>query len=172
MNEALSITTERLHIILVNDAYTEDIFRELTPAVSQYLSFDPTGNIEDVRSFIARAQKDIQNGSDFPVVILDKHTGAFLGCAGIHRISTGKPELGIWLKQTAQGQGIGKETIQGLLVWAKQHLPYDCIYYPVAKQNIRSINLVKSLGGIIDCEKNVVSSSGKKLEEIIYKVRI
>ncbi len=43
------------------------------------------------------------------MVILDRETGRFLGCAGLHELEAARPELGVWLKKSAHGNGFGRE---------------------------------------------------------------
>ncbi len=165
-----TITTTRLTIAPVNEQYADDIFRELTPKIATYLSFDPTGKIEDIHTFITKAQINMKHDEEMPVVITLTATKEFIGCAGVHKIHTGKPELGIWLKQSAHRQGYGKEIIQGLINWAKKNLEFEFLTYPVAKANTPSRKLIESLGGVAVEEKIVTSPSGKVLDEVIYKI--
>ena len=165
-----TITTARLTLIPVNKQYANDIFRELTPTVATYLSFDPTGKIEDIHAFITKAQINMKRGKEMPVVVIDTATKEFIGCAGIHKIHTSKSELGIWLKQSAHKQGYGKEVIRGLIDWAGKNLKFEFLTYPVAKANTPSRKLVESLGGVAVEEKMVTSPSGKILEEVIYRI--
>ena len=167
---ATTISTARLTIIPVNKQYADDIFRELTPKVATYLSFDPTGKIEDIYTFITKSQVNMRRGEEMPVVIINTVTNEFIGCAGVHKIRTGKPELGIWIKQSAYRQGYGKEVIQGLISWARNNLEFKFLTFPVAKANTPSRKLIESLGGIIVEEKTTTSPSGKVLDEVIYRV--
>ena len=165
------ITTQRLVIVPMNETHAADIFRELTPEVATYLSFNPTGKIEDTYTFITNAQVTMKNGVEMPVVASDKVTKEFIGCAGIHKIKTGEPELGIWLKKSAHKQGYGKEILQGLIDWAKKHLEYETLMYPVAKANIASRKLAESLEGTLVGEQVYTSSTGKVLDEEVYRIR-
>lgn len=165
-----TIVTARLIITSTQKQYATDIFRELTPEVARYLSFNPTEKIEDTYIFITNAQVNMKNGEQMPVVVLDKMTKEFIGCAGIHKIKTGEPELGIWLKKSAHRQGYGKEILQGLIDWAKKNLKYEFLTYPVAKANIASRKLAESLGGTLVGEQMYTSSTGKVLDEVIYRI--
>ena len=147
------------------------MFRELTLEVSKYLSFDPTGKIEDTYAYIKNSQADIKNGTNFPVVVINKITKEFIGCSGIHKISSGSPELGIWIKKSAHGQGYGKEIIGGLVHWAEENLEYEYIYYPVARANIASKKVAESVGGILYKEEIHTWPSGKILDELIYRIK-
>lgn len=165
-----TITTTRLTIIPVNIKYAEEIFHELTPKVATYLSFNPTGKIEDIYEFITKSQHNMKRDEEMPVVIINAATKEFIGCAGIHKILSGKPELGIWLKESVHRQGYGKEAIQGLISWAKDNLKFEFLTYPVARANMPSRRLIESLGGVAVEEKTVTSPSGKILDEVIYRI--
>jgi RimJ/RimL family protein N-acetyltransferase len=162
------IITPRLKIIPVTEKYVQEIFTETTPEVTKYLSFDNSGNIEDIFKFIKTSQSKMKAGEGMSVAILDKSTGEFIGCGGIDNINTRKPTLGIWIKKSAQGKGFGKETIQAFIDWIEINIPYEYIFYPVVKNNIRSRKLIESFGGILQEERVVTSPSGKVLDEVVY----
>lgn len=166
----VSILTKRLKIIPTNELYAQKIFDELTPTVATYLSFDPSGKIEDTLIFIRTSQEKIIKGVDMPVVVLDKNTGEFIGCSGLHKLDTKKPELGIWIKQSAQKKGYGKEIIQGLIDWAEEHLDFEYLIYPVVKDNLPSRKLIESLGGVLSGSQIYTSPSGKVLDEVEYRI--
>ncbi len=112
----------------------------------------------------------MKSNEEMPVVIINTTTKEFIGCAGVHKIPSGKPELGIWLKQSAHRKGYGKEVIQGLISWVKDNLEVEYIIYPVAKANTPSRKLIESLGGVVIEEKRATFPSGKILDEVIYRI--
>jgi [ribosomal protein S5]-alanine N-acetyltransferase len=166
----LVITTNRLKIIPISEKYLHDMFKECTREVAKYLSFDPSGKIEYMVKYIQLSQIKMQNGEEIPVHITNKITGEFIGCSGVHKINTDNPELGIWIKKSAQRKGFGKETIGALIDWAQKHLQFTYLVYPVAKENIPSRKLIESLGGIQKAEKIFTSPTGKVLDEVEYWV--
>jgi RimJ/RimL family protein N-acetyltransferase len=164
------IITDRLRIIPTSEKYANDIFMECTPEIARFLSFDPTGIIEDTIKYIRSSQEKIKSREEMPVVILDKISNEFIGCGGIHEIKTKKPELGLWIKKSAHRKGYGKETISAFINWIKANLEFEYISYPVAKENIPSRKLIESLGGIVKGERIFTSPTGKVLDEVEYRI--
>ncbi len=162
------IITKRLRIVPTTEKYAKDIFQECTAEVVKYLSFDPSGKIEDTIKYIRLSQPKIKNGEEMPITVVDKTTEEFIGCGGLHKIKTDKPELGIWIKKSAQRRGYGKETIKALIKWAENNLSYKYLTYPVEKTNIPSRKLIESLGGILKAKRKYTSPTGKELDEVEY----
>ena len=46
------------------------------------------------------------------------------------------PELGLWLKETAHGQGFGREVVVALVEWGHATLGKGSFIYPVAIQTL------------------------------------
>jgi RimJ/RimL family protein N-acetyltransferase len=93
-----------------------------------------------------------------------------LGICGIHRIHTAKPELGIWLKQQAQGNNFGKEAICLLKNWADRNLNYEYCLYSVDQKNIPSRKIPESLGGQVFHEYQLTNQSGTILNLLQYRI--
>lgn len=167
---SIVITTERLTILPTREEYAEAIFKELTPGVAKYLSFDPSGKMEDTIAYIRSSQAEIKNGKEMPVVILDRVTKHLIGGGGIHNLTSSKPKLGIWIKLSAQGNGYGREAVEAFMEWLKENIQYEYIVYPVAKVNGPSRKLIEGLGGIVGEEKIYTSPSGKILDEVEYRI--
>ena len=55
--------------------------------------------IEETYEFIRSSIEGLKNGSNLQLIILKKPSNEFIGCAGLHRINTKNPELGIWTKK-------------------------------------------------------------------------
>ncbi len=171
INLDVKITTKHLLLVPVSLDYAEEIFREFTPEITTFIYPKPATKIEDSINFITTAIQERQAGTDLNVAILSNQTGEYLGGAGLHKIHTDTPELGIWIKKTAHGSGYGKEAIFALKEWADQNLTYKYLTYPVAKENIPSRHIPEALGGIIAKEYDKTNLSGNThfmLEYHIY----
>ena len=60
-------------------------------------------DISENESFISDSVVGLKNRDNLQLVILKKDSQEFLGCAGLHNINRKAPEIGIWLKKSAQG---------------------------------------------------------------------
>lgn len=93
-----------------------------------------------------------------------------MGCTGIHEIRSKHPELGIWLKKSAQAKGYGFEAITTLKEWADENLDYEYLIYDVDKANIPSRRIPEMLGGQITREYDKTNLSGRVLNIVEYRI--
>jgi [ribosomal protein S5]-alanine N-acetyltransferase len=166
----LEISTSRLLLKPISMAYKEDIFREFTAEITTYLRSCPHESIYETKSLISEALADILIGNDAILVILKKDNQEFLGCTGIHELNSRQPELGIWLKKSAHGNGYGLEAIIGVKKWIEENLDYEYIVYPVDKANMPSRRIPERLGGKVFREWDETNLSGKILHLIEYRI--
>ncbi len=95
----------------------------------------------------------------------------FLGLCGLHLAAQfPEPELGIWLKKSAHGNGYGLEAIAGIKTWAEAHLAFERMIYPVDRKNRPSRKIAEALGGRIFLEQRVMSMAGIELDEVVYAI--
>lgn len=159
----LNIETERLRLVPVSPKYREEIFREFTSVITTYMYPAPASEISMTDEFIALSQQKLATNEDYEAVVLEKATGEFLGCGGIHQIFTATPELGIWIKESAHGNGYGKEAILGLKNWGDQHLNYSYMIYPVDDRNPASLRIPEEMGATVGRAYEIKNESGNML---------
>ncbi len=170
LNE-VTITTNELELVPTSQQYSPDIFREFSEDITTFMMPESPKKIEETQEYVASAIQKIEQGKDLTVVVLNKTTREFLGCAGLHNIDTETPELGIWIKKSAHGHGFGREAVTALKEWADKHLDYKYLRYPVDKRNIPSRKIPESLGGIVEGEEyTATTSKGRVLEEVEYRI--
>ncbi len=162
------ITTDRLILRPIEESDAEAAFQSLNTAVTRYMYPQPATEVSKTRSWIVHSIKQMKEGSNVQMVVLDRESKDFLGCAGLHNIHTETPEFGIWLKMDAHGHGYGREAIHALHQWALQNLEYDYIKYPVDRRNIASRKIPESLGGVIEKEYESPNAVGKMLDIVEY----
>ena len=127
--------------------YAEDIFAEFTDEVTKLMYPRAPVEIEETKTFIATSIANLREGSHLQMVILDKATGQFLGCAGLHELESARPELGVWLKMPAHGSDLGFEAVSALVEWARRNLQCRSLRYPVDERNISSRRIPERLEG-------------------------
>ena len=162
------IESERLRLLSLTDRYTESIFRHFTPAVTRYMLPKAPTLRSETEAFVASAMRGFERGTDLHLVICQKAGDQFLGVCGLH--DRDKPELGIWLKESAQGRGYGREAIAAMVDWARQHLVFEYLIYPVDRRNTPSLKIPESLGGRVIGERTAMSQSGVQLDELVYAI--
>lgn len=99
----------------------------------------PANEIEETMDFINSSIDGINQGSNLQLVVLEKKTGEFLGCSGLHKVD-----------------------------WAKQNIDFDYIKYPVDKRNFASRTIPEKHHGIIQKEYKHINLSGEELDIVEY----
>ena len=150
--------------------YTDEIYREFTPEITRYMMAAPPAAIGDTVAFINMARSALERGDDFHFVISRKNDAGFLGICGLHGRDA-SPELGIWLKKSAHGQGYGFAAMAALKAWAELCIEFDRLVYPVDRRNLPSRRIAEKLGGKIIGERTVTSLAGEVLDEVIYGIQ-
>ena len=169
----LSIEGERVRLVSVSRAYERDIFEELTSDIATYMIPKPADTIEETRAFIDSSLEGFADANNLVLVILEKQTGDFLGCCGLHgRGDANNPEFGIWLKRSAHGRGLGREAIRTLALWAQENIRLESFIYPVDKRNVPSRRVPESLGGVVAAEREDVGMAGNVLDEVVYIIPV
>ncbi|MBN1412319.1 MAG: GNAT family N-acetyltransferase [Spirochaetales bacterium] len=164
------IETNRCRLIPISLDYLEIIFREFTPGITYYMYPKSPSEIGETKAFIERAIDHLKQGTDLQTVVLDKQTGDFLGCAGLHKLHTPTPELGIWIRESAHGKKLGREAVFGLKEWADKNLSYEYLVYPVEKRNLASRRIPEALGGKITRKFREENQSGKTMDMLEYRI--
>jgi [ribosomal protein S5]-alanine N-acetyltransferase len=168
---SLTIESDRLLLVIISEKFAQNIFREFTDDITQYMLPSPAQDITETRNFIAESRRGIELGYNLQFAILAKPQGEFLGCCGLHgEDSVRTPELGIWIKKSAHGNGYGREAIHMLVNWALQHIDLDSFLYPVDRHNIASSKIPESLGGKIVEELITETLTGKILDKVVYQI--
>ena len=166
------IDTERLRLVPISMDYAEVIFAEFTDEVTEFMYPRPAKEIEETREFISGSVANLHEGSHLTMAILDRVTGQFLGCAGLHGLSAVRPEFGVWLKKSAHGNHFGFEAVSALAQWARQNLKCATLCYPVDERNTPSRRIPERLGGSVVGQSIVTSMSGRELRLLDYEIPV
>ncbi len=169
----LDIEGERVRLVSIAERFARDIFAEFRGDITTYMFPEPAEYIEETEAFIQASLEAFGEANNLQLVILDKTTGEFLGCCGLHgRDDVKNPEIGIWLKRSAHGNALGKEAVWTLVYWAQDNVRIDSLSYPVDKRNQPSRKIPISLGGQVVGEQVAKGRAGNVLDEIIYKIPV
>jgi RimJ/RimL family protein N-acetyltransferase len=157
------IETPRLTLRRFTLADADEVFAAITPEVTRWMSWDPP----TWEAFQARAAAlaVADPATDMNFVIRGRDTGGCVGVCAAERLGDEMPELGIWLKVTAHGQGYGAEAVAALLRWASAASGKAGFLWPVAIQNTASRRIAERLGGAIIAER-----AGPKYDAVVYRV--
>ena len=164
------IESERVRLLPTSEGYAREVFANFTPAITELMYPAAPNAIEETLAFLRGARSRIQDGADLQVVVLLSEDDEFLGHGGLHHLDSRTPELGIWIKKTAHGEGYGREAITALCRWALDNLDFDYLKYPVDRGNIPSRRIPESLGGRVESEYELVNESGRVLDLLEYRI--
>jgi [ribosomal protein S5]-alanine N-acetyltransferase len=166
----VTVKTPRLLLAPIAMDYVKDMFVEFTLEITRYMVPKSPEKISEIEAFVTESLAGLRQGTNLQMVILDKATQEFMGCAGLHDLDSQSPELGVWLKQSAHGQGFGFEAMAALKKWADEHLSYRVLVYPVDEANIPSRRIPEKLGGTIIRQQVEKSLSGRDLHILTYEI--
>lgn len=168
---ALVIESPRLRLRAISDQCTGEIYRHFTADITRYMLPAPASDISQTQAFVASALLGLDRGDDLHFVICRRDDDEFLGVCGLHGEGiAAEPELGIWLKKAAHGNRYGREAIAALRTWAREHIDFERLIYPVDRRNIPSRRIAEHLGGVVIDEKKVMSMGGLELDEVVYAI--
>ncbi|MGE8553885.1 MAG: GNAT family N-acetyltransferase [Chryseobacterium jejuense] len=168
LNPDVKITTKRLILQPVEDSYINEILEHFTNDITRFMPFNPEGSREDIINFINESKRTLFQNTDLVMVALDLH-GNFMGCCGIHNITEESIELGLWLKKSAQGKGLGTEIITALIEFIENNFTFKYILYPVDEENIASKKIPEKLGFIPSIKYKKYKNSTTDLNIIEYR---
>ena len=113
----------------------------------------------------ARTECGLRTPNKVSFVIRRLDNRECLGMASFEGADSVSPELGLWLKETAHGQGFGREVVAALVKWGHATLGKGSFIYPVAIQNTASRRIAEKLHGeIIGNRKN------PKYDSVVYRI--
>jgi RimJ/RimL family protein N-acetyltransferase len=159
------ISTPRLELRPLMPEDAAEIFAAITPELTRFMAWNPATSPAAVARTHVRQISAMAAGTDLHLVIRLKDGGEFLGRCGLHAISSAEPELGIWIKETAQSRGYGSKAIAALAAWAAPRFAIANFIWPVAGENVRSRRLAEALGGV-----PIRSTVRPKYRAIIYRI--
>ncbi|MBL8773923.1 MAG: GNAT family N-acetyltransferase [Phenylobacterium sp.] len=157
------IETGRLVLDRFTTADAPDVFAAITPAVTRWMTWEPPTWAEFEAHAARLAAADPRAGANFVIRLRD--TGRCLGITAAERLADDLPELGIWLRADAHGQGFGLEAARALLRWASAASGAAGFVWPVAVENAASRRIAERLGGEIVAER-----PGAKYDAVIYRI--
>ena len=166
------IETSRLVMRPVNREYAPEIFVEFTPEVCRHLFPQPASQIAETLDFIDRSRAAMAAGKELAVSVFARADDSFLGGAGLHDLSSGVPEAGIWIKLSAHGHGFGFEAVEGLISWAAQTLGVREVPYPVMIENWPSRRIPERLGGTIVRQFRKANAVGVMRDLVEYVIPV
>lgn len=162
------MTTKRLHLVPSTEEFAHVTFQEFTKEIAEHMTPKPYESVDEAKKALKDRLQRMKSGIDISLTIFDKDTGDFLGRASLLDANTETPEVGIWIKKSAHGKGYGKEAVDALIEWVNKNLDFTYLRYPVDRNNLSSMKLAGTLGGVVGEEYRNKNMTGKLLDTIEY----
>jgi RimJ/RimL family protein N-acetyltransferase len=143
----IGILTERLAIRPFDDGDAAETFAAITPGLTRFMNWEPPSSLQTFAEVWRCWLPAMSAGSELHLVI--RAAQEFVGIAGLHDLREDQPEVGLWIKEAAQGNGYGQEAMAVLLAWASQRFGPLAFRWPAAVDNAPSRRLARRLGGIL-----------------------
>jgi RimJ/RimL family protein N-acetyltransferase len=141
----------------------EEVFSCMSRGITRFMSWEPPASLAEFERIWRDWLPSIEDRSNLHLVARARDDGRCLGVVGLHDLPSGKPELGIWLRQDVHGRGLGRELIGSVAVWASENAIVEYFEYPVAEQNVASRRIAEAHGGRIAGHR-----SGPKFRSVVY----
>src|ERR1700733_7941045 len=125
----------------------EEVFACITPAITRFMRWEPPSCCDHRARSETRLKTPDPN--TFSFVIRRRDSKECLGMTAVEACGTESPELGLWMKESAHGQGFGREVVAAVAEWAHETLGKKSFIYPVAVQNTASRRIAEGLHGEI-----------------------
>jgi RimJ/RimL family protein N-acetyltransferase len=158
-----ALRSQRLQLSQFQMRDAQEVFGCITPAIAKFMPWEPPTWSE----YVTRCEKRVQapEPDKFYFVIRRLDNGECLGMASLEDADSVSPELGLWLKQSAHGQGFGREVVAALVDWGHATLGKGGFIYPVAVQNTASRRIAEKLHGEI-----IGNRTNPKYESVVYRI--
>jgi RimJ/RimL family protein N-acetyltransferase len=157
------IQSPRLGLCQFQMTDAQEVFACITPAIARFMPWEPPSWSE----YVTRCEKRVQapEPNKFYFVIRRLDNGECFGMASLEDANSVSPEVGLWLKERAHGQGFGREVVVALVEWGHTSLGKESFIYPVAVQNTASRRIAEILHG-----KIVGHRTNPKYDSVVYRI--
>lgn len=143
------ITSGRLTLKAFTSADAAESFAEANARIARYMSWNPPSETEYEAIWRQRLM-DMKLGRDLALVVTRlAGTNEFMGMAGLHPAEGALLETGVWIKESAQRHGYGREAVAAVIKWASETFHPAGFLWPVVDENLASRRLAESLGAEI-----------------------
>lgn len=103
-------------------------------------------------------------------MVLLARDGAFLGSIEVFGLKEETPEIGLWLKKSAQGAGFGYEALKRMIDYLNSTKKYSYYIYEADVRNIPSIRLAEKFKFEKGGYEEITTESGKTLMLQCYRI--
>lgn len=165
----MEIRTQRLVLRSYEPMYLEDYYHGFTEEIVKYQYPDSFPDLETAEQVLSGFAREMEAGDMLVLVVLNRE-GEFLGSAEVSGMREDTPELGIWMKSSAQGTGYGYEALQSVVDYLNALGKYRYYIYEADVRNTPSRRLVEKFQFQEGERQELTTESGKRLVLQTYRI--
>ena len=109
------MTSARLTLRAFTEADAAESFAEANARIAKFMSWNPPASEGECKAIWQGLVSDMKAGKELSLVIRLTSTNEFIGRAGLHPTDATLLETGIWIKESAQGHGYGREAVAAVI---------------------------------------------------------
>ena len=114
------ITSARLTLRAFTATDAAETFAEATARIATYMSWNPPASEKGFKAIWQGHLANTNAGKELHLVIRHTITNEFIGRTGLVPADADLLETGVWIKETAQGRGYGREAVAAVIKWASE----------------------------------------------------
>jgi RimJ/RimL family protein N-acetyltransferase len=103
------ITSERLTLRAFTAVDAAETFAEANARIATYMSWNPPASEKEFKAIWQGHLANMKAGRELHLVIRHTITNEFIGRTGLNPADAALLETGVWIKESAQGRGYGRE---------------------------------------------------------------
>lgn len=112
------ITSARLVLRAFKAADAAESFEEASATIARFMSWNPPASEREFETIWQRHLLQMKAGTELHLVIRLNSTDEFIGRTGLQPADGTLLETGVWIKESAQGRGYGREAVAAVTKWA------------------------------------------------------
>jgi RimJ/RimL family protein N-acetyltransferase len=164
------ITSARLALRAFKAADAAESFEEASATIARFMSWNPPAWERGFETIWQGHLSQMKLGTELHLVIRLNSTDEFVGRAGLHQVDGAMLETGVWIKESAQGHGYGREAVAAVIKWAGEKFRPSGFLYPVVDENTPSRKLAEALGGKIIGTRRRHKLGDKERKLLVYHI--
>lgn len=167
-----SITSARLALRAFTAADAAESFEEASATIARFMSWNQPASEREFETIWQGHLTQMKLGTELHLVIRLNGTDEFGGRAGLHPADGTMLETGVWIKESAQGDGYGREAVAAVTKWAGETFRASGFLYPVVDENIPSRRLAEALGGKVIGTRQRRKPGDKERKLLLYHIPV
>jgi RimJ/RimL family protein N-acetyltransferase len=162
------ITSARLTLRASRVADAAESFAESNARIAEFMSWNPPASEREIKVMARARFSNMKAGRELSLVIRLTSTNEFIGMTSLHPAGADFLETGVWIKESAQGCGYGREAVAAVIKWASEKFHPSGFLYPVVDENTRSCRLAEALRGEIIGTRQRQKAGDKNRKLLLY----